>query len=288
MRAISWSINMQKFIRALIVILALTVFSALIVAIFGTCLMIFDAPKDTNVFQRLNLLPAIVISAGVLIAILTFNRERKKQDIERQRQMSEVFLDIVKSGFNTVINLLSDQNNNRAAWVRAARTLLKSVDLKSQITSEEYRMAYEVEEERARNELYTILSLRDEKTGGRVALPPAFFYGIEDWRTCKSLAEAAKMASSSTVVYKMTIDEVPPQPKLKPLAVQSVIAIFNFVEYPKSYNDPLKRVEEWDDNWERSYGIDQGARRYVAHTKQYLAIGGKLHERQKKGEVNRS
>ena len=72
---------------------------------------------------------------------------------------------------------------------------------------------------------------------------------------------------------------MPPQPYLKPLAVQSVMAIFNFVEYPKTYNDPLKLVEEWDDNWSDPHGIDQGARQYVAHTKQKYAIGGKLYQR---------
>jgi hypothetical protein len=270
---------MQKLLKILITILTLIVLSVLVVAVFGTYSMISDTIEGTNIFQQLNLLPVIAISAGVLVAILTFARERKKQEIEQQRHMSEVFLDRVMGGFNTVIDLLSDQNNNRAIWVRAARTLLKSVELKSKITSEEYKVAYELEEERARNELYTIISLKDEDTGERAPLPPQFFYGIDDWHTCKDLNDAAVKASSEAVVYTVTIDEVPPQPYLKPLAVKSVMAIFNFVEDPKTYNDPLKLIEDWDDNYSDSFGIDQGARRYVAHTKQKHAIGDKLYDR---------
>ena len=273
---------MQKLLTTCIVILALAVLSVLVAALFGSYTLVFDPLNNLSISQRLSLLPAIAISAGVLVAILTFARERKKQELERQRHMSEVFLERVKDGFKTVIDLLADQNNNRATWVRAARTLLKSVELKTQISSEEYKVAYELEEERARNELYTILSLVDKQTGERVPLPPQFFYGIDDWRTCNSLDDAAIKASSGAVVYSVTIDEVPPQAYLKPLSPKSVIGIFDFVEYPKTYNDPLKSIVDWDDNWEDSHGTDQGARRYIAHTKQKMAVGGKLYDIEKK------
>ena len=127
---------MQKLLTTLIVILALAVLSALVAALFGTFTLVFETPSDLDISKRLSLLPAITISAGVLVAILTFARERKKQELERQRHMSEVFLDRVKDGFKTVIDLLSDQNNNRVTWVRAARTLLKSVELKTKRNSE--------------------------------------------------------------------------------------------------------------------------------------------------------
>lgn len=273
---------MQKFLTTLIVILALAVLSVLVAALCGTYILVFDPSNTLNIAQRLSLLPATAVSAGVLVAILTFARERKKQELERQRHVSEVFLDRVKDGFKTVIDLLSDQNNNRVTWVRAARTLLKSLELKTQISSDEYKIACELEEERARNELYTILSLADKKSSReRTPLPPQFFYGIDDWRTCTSLDTAAIKAASGAVVYSVTIDDIPPQDHLKHLAPKSVIAIFDFVEYPKTYNDPLKSVSDWDDNWEISYGIDQGARRYVAHTKQKVVIGGELHDLEK-------
>ena len=58
-----------------------------------------------------------------------------------------------------------------------------------------------------------------------------------------------------------------------PLADRAVVAIFSFVEYPKTY--------AWDTNWDQSHDIDQGARRY-AHNKQKFAVGGKLHDRPQK------
>jgi hypothetical protein len=41
-------------------------------------------------------------------------------------------------------------------------------------------------------------------------------------------------------------------------------------------------VPIWDTNWDQSHDIDQGARRYVAHTRQKFAVGGKLHDRSQK------
>lgn len=100
---------MQKFLTTLIVILALAVLSVLIAALYGSYILVIETPSRPDISQRLSLLPAITISAGVLVAILTFARERKKQESERQRHMSEVFLERVKNGFKTVIDPLSDQ-----------------------------------------------------------------------------------------------------------------------------------------------------------------------------------
>lgn len=273
---------MQKLITTLIVILSFIVFGALAIAIFVTIKEIASPSNTRALLDKLILLPGIAISSGVLVAIITYARERNKQIIEQERHTSELMLSKVKDGFDTVIDLLSDQNNNRVTWVRAARTLLKAVNLKQKITSEEFKVAYDLEEERARNELYGILSIKNEHTGERNPLPPQFFYGIEDWKKCKSIDDAAIKASTSAVVYSPTLDEVPPQPYLKPLSVKSVIAIFDFMEYPDTYSEPLKEVKEWSDNWQDSHGMDQGARRYVEHTNQKHAAGGKLYDRSKK------
>tara|TARA_R110001592_G_C13169166_1_gene749654 strand:- start:193 stop:1023 length:831 start_codon:yes stop_codon:yes gene_type:complete len=270
---------MQKLITTFIVLLSLIVFGVLCVSVYVTYCQINASSNNSDLINSLSLLPAIAISAGVLVAIFTFARERGKQISERERHVSEVILSQVKEGFETVINLLSDQNNNRVTWVRASRTLLKAVNLKSKITSGEYMVAYDLEEERVRNELYTILTIKDKKTGERNPLPPQFFYGIEEWKSSKSLDDAAIKSSSSTVAYSVTLDEVPPQPFLKPLSVHSVIAIFDFMEYPEDYKEPLIEVKDWEQNWAGSHGVDQGARRYVEHTKQKHAVGGKLYDR---------
>ncbi|MCF7820897.1 MAG: hypothetical protein K9M17_00485 [Mariprofundaceae bacterium] len=273
---------MQKTLIILMFILALIILATLIASLSGSYILIGNA--DLELSKRLALLPSVAISAGVLVAILTFSREKNKQETERQRHESKVFLERASHGFAAAIDLLSDQNNDRVTWIRASRTLLKAVELKNQITTPEYQLAYELEEEQARNELYIILSIEDQVTGERKSLPPQFFYGISDWASCKTLDEAAVKASNNIEAYSVTIDEVPPQSSLKPLARRSITAIFDFIEDPENYTDPLDSVEDWDENWDSSFGINQGARRYVAHTKQKHAVDGKLHEYNKASE----
>ncbi len=214
-----------------------------------------------------------VIACGALaftITIFIWGRKETK---------SRFFLEQASKGFKEVINLLSDQNNNREVWVRAARTLLKTKNLKKRICLQEYLDGFEAEEESVRSELYTILTIVDEKTGERNSLPPQFFYGINNWREIEKLDEAAIQASYTTEVHDVTIDKVLPAIKHPLLAEESVVAIFDFLEYPKSYSDPLKSVNVWGDNWEMSWGESQGARRYVAHRASKYAVAGKLHER---------
>lgn len=271
---------MQKFLTIVIVVLAFVAVGVLAASVYGQYHLM--AVEEGVQSQRFALLPGIAVSVGVLIAALTFVRERGKTEMERRRHVSEVLLAQASEGFKTVVDLLSDQNNSRVVWVRAARTLLQTKQLGRKIHSEEYKLAYELQEERARNDLYTILTLTDDKTSGRQPLPPQFFYGIDDWRTCETLDEAAIRASQNAVAYTVTIDSVPPQPTLRPLSARSVVAIFSFVEYPKDYDDPLDDVPDWDENWDQSNDIDQGARRYVAHTKQKVAIDGKLYDTEAK------
>jgi hypothetical protein len=273
---------MQKFLTIVIVILAVVAFGILGTSLYGQYQLM--ATGEIAALQRFALLPGIAVSAGVLIAALTFVRERGKAEIEQRRHVSEVLLAQASEGFKTAIALLSDQNNSRVIWVRAARTLLQAKQLGRQINSEEYKIAYKLQEERARNDLYKILTLPDAKSNGRQPLPPQFFYGIDDWRTCQTLDDAAIRASENAVAYSVTIDSVPPQPHLRPLSVRSVVAIFSFVEYPKNYDDPLNDVPDWDENWDKSlFDIDQGARRYAAHKKQKMAVDGKLYDSSRNG-----
>lgn len=271
---------MQKFLSVLISALGVAAFAVFCFSIYGQYLL-FATDQGFNDPARFSLLPGIAVGAGVLIAALAFVREHRKTSAERARHASEVFLARATDGFRTVIELLADQNNDRMLWIRASRTLLQALRLKEEITSKEYQLAYKLEEERARNDLYIALTSRDEKTGARRPLPPQFFYGIEDWSTTKTLDDAALKAAPDVKAYSVTIDSIPPQQSLRPLAVQSVVAIYEFLKYPEDYDDPLDDVKEWDEDWDRSHDIDQGARRYVAHTKQKFAIGGKLHEKPK-------
>lgn len=254
---------MQKLFTVLIWVLGCIVVAVLFWAFYGTYLLltaptiqennptyfpygplrtiiIVPAPQQHMAMtQRWGLLPTIVMSAGVLIAILAFLRDRNKHEVDRQRETSKVLFDRACEGFSTVVDLLSDQNNDRITWIRAARTLLKTRELKSQIKSEEYALAYALEEEKTRNKLYSKLLHPNQKTGELEPLPPQFFYGISDWGTCATLDDAAIKAAQQVQVYSASIDAVPPQSSLKPIAPPSIVVIYEFIAYPDTYEDPL-------------------------------------------------
>lgn len=248
-------------------LLGFVVLAVLGLAVSVTCYGAIQAESPFQDPQVWSLVPAAGISAGVLIAILAFTRDRERIDREQTRHTSQVMLERASSAFYSAVSLLRDQNNERVLWIRAARYLRRGVDLGEEIVDPDYRRAYELEVEQTRHDLYDALTILNEETGAREALPPQFFYGIDDWKSDKTLDEAAIEASDEVNVYSVTIDENPPEARLSPLAVRSVIAIYDFLRYPDNYDDPLDRVSDWPDNWDNAHGIDAGARRYVAHAK---------------------
>jgi hypothetical protein len=225
----------------------------------------------------LKYLSSFVVSCGVLVALLTYLREKKKQAKELEERRSHFFFEQAKTGLEEVFDLLKDQDNDRIKWIRAARDLLHSVNLSKQITTSEYKEAYRLVEEKIRHKLTMALSVYDKDTKEWNALPPQFFYGLKDWQVPRPLDEAAKIASQKIVVQDVSIDRVLRQPTSLPLSEKSVVAIYDFLEYPKEYEDPLGKVTIWRSDWEGRYGIDQGARRFVYHKSRHIAIDGKLH-----------
>ena len=165
--------------------------------------------------------------------------------------------------------MLKDQNNDRIIWLRAARELLHSINLSKQISATEFKEAYLLAEEKIRHKLYLALSIYDGETKERRAIPPQFFYGLKDWQVERSLDDAAKLASQKPAAQDVSIDKVLRPPTSLPLAEVSVVAIFDFLEYPKEYKDPLKSCTVWSGDWDFGQniglGIDQGARRFVYH-----------------------
>ena len=95
-------------------------------------------------------------------------------------------------------------------------------------------------------------------------------------RMLKPLDDVAKQASSKIKVGDVSIDHIREEPHSTPLSENSVVAIFNFMEYPTEYDDPLKKVILWDDDWESSFGVSQGAKRFVSHRENHTAFNGKL------------
>ena len=105
---------------------------------------------------------------------------------------------------------------------------------------------------RIRNDLYLALTIGwNPHTGNRKPLPAHFFFGLPDWREDAanevSLDEVAKKACSAygREAYTVDINKVPPEPQLYPLAEKSVMAIFDYLEYPEDFVETLDDVEDW-------------------------------------------
>ncbi len=229
------------------------------------------------------ILTPIVVGSGVVIAMITFERQGKINQEERNRNHSKVFLGRVIAGFDEVENLLKDQNNDRVIWIHAARTLLRAQDLGAKINSPEYKTVFELEVDRTRAKLNQILSF-DEGDGNKIPLPPQFFFGQknwkEDWKNKTSLHKLAiETKGSGMKVWSPDISELPPQFKTGPIAEKSIVAIYTFLEYEEDFSDLLEPIELWNTNWMSTWvGNEQGARQYIAHREKYYADDGKLFE----------
>ena len=221
-------------------------------------------------------LPALAVSAAALIALITYRRGK-------QQATSKFFFKQSCQGLDEVYNLLNDKKNDRVIWVRAARSLLQAKKLAEEIELEEYQRAYYLYEEKVKHILYLALTIPGQSPGQRHPLPAHFFFGLPDWKADSDskvkLNDVAIKASNLIEAYRVVIDEVPPDPPHSPLSEESVVAIFDFLEYPENYENPLDDVEIWRKSWSDVHGASSGAARYIAHRKAKLAIDGKLHDR---------
>lgn len=219
-------------------------------------------------FQQL---PALAISTAALIAFLAYIQNKKQSK-------SESFFRQASQELDQAINLLRDRNNDRIIWIRAARSLLQAQKISEKIELEEVQLEYRLYEQRVRNDLYLVLAY-DQKTGQREILQPQFFYGVPDWKAGKSLDEVAVETSHRMEAHRVEIDKVPPQPHLNLLSEESVVAIFDFLEYPKDYEDLLQNVQVWSTGWDMVFGEKMGAARYIHHRQTKYTIDGKLYDR---------
>lgn len=218
-------------------------------------------------------LPALAVSAAALIALITYRRGK-------QQATSKFFFEQSCQGLDEVYNLLKGKKNDRVIWVRAARSLLQAKKLAEEIKLEEYKVAYSLHEDKVRYNLYIALSMPGQSAGQGSPLPAHFFFGLtdweKDWEAKKDLDEVAKKASSRIVVNSYSLGTIPQVPPYYPLSEHSVIAIFDFLDYPKDYEEILDKVKGWNIYWADVSGIKSGAAQYIHHRNTKSAFDGKL------------
>lgn len=172
------------------------------------------------------LLSALLASTAVLKTIF------KNQEVAQKKEKydkSEFYMHKSIDGLNQVYELLKNLNNSRIIWIQAARILDKTLELSSFITEENHKKVYELQKFIIRNNLYRIFNTTSDDFG----LPLEFFAGLDNWKNKKS-SEAIEEIDSITV-----------QNQLSP---ESVIAIFQFLKFPKDYVDPLREKYKIPDN----------------------------------------
>jgi hypothetical protein len=206
-----------------------------------------------------NIIPAATFSAlfGVFL-----NESSKIAD--RQSQRSKFFLERSLLGFEHVVSLLNDRNNERRKWISAARILQQSLELSKSLTENEHKNIFQVEMDRYRHQLWEILNPYDEQ------ITPAFFYGCID--PGLAIDEAAKQSSLPRIGE--------PQSMLSSahnLSEQSLFAIWDFMDFPEDYEDPLRDVFS-QEQIQRLRLQHRPLYDYMEHKRKYHSVAGKLHK----------
>lgn len=219
---------MNWLVKALLLILFIVLFTLIFYTI---------NPPLFNL-QALSYLSSISITTGVLIASLTYLRDKNNKN-------DEVLFGIAKSNFAEFIGLFEELENSRVVWIRAARLLLNTVEIREEIKTTTFQKAFDAIAEDTRSKLYR--SLKHE--GG--SLPVAFFFGIDDWKSCTLNIEQIKSGR---------IDNYP---KTDLLDTKSVVSIYNFINQSIYEIDPLDSVDEWVKEPLPALGILEGAVQFV-------------------------
>lgn len=154
----------------------------ILTAVLMLIAVIRDAFAGAPLASSKDLISPLVASTGVLIAVLAYSRDRGKIEREREEAKSKIFAEQAKQGLQDAFELLEDRNQDRATWVRAARLILEAQKLGEAIPSADYKRVYELAAARVRHQLNRLFIVKDEKSGQKAALPPAFFFGLSTGR----------------------------------------------------------------------------------------------------------
>lgn len=209
--------------------------------------------------------------------LLAFYIHRKNVIWKRQEEEDKKSLFCMEhsiSGYERTCQLLDDRNNNRIKWIMAARALGDAKRLEKNVSNTSHKSALDLKKMEFRNRLYEVLTSENRTTGERETLPPQFFYGDPDWQT-SSLIDAARESTDPMVATAVGTYTVMPSPKLRYLAIPSIIPILDFLEFPDGYEDPLDEYRDFDvSNWKDQTGTKEGAEKYIMHKKDHEVLGG--------------
>lgn len=202
---------------------------------------------------------ALLVAAGAFIWQIYSHRQ------ERRYINSSFALESARTSLDEAVKLLSDKNNDRITWIAAARILRRAVEISSKVTETVHVDVLEVQLERYRRVFGQILGFDDTHKNA------AFFYGSGN--PSADIEEAAKESTRSKSTSRGET------PVLKALPEGALWTIWEFAQYPKDYEDPIK--ERFPDQQFAGPGmlLWPGLYDYLKHIREYRSANGKLIQR---------
>jgi len=204
---------------------------------------------------------ALPVAAGAFIWQIWSHRQ------EKTYTKSQFALQSAIESYEDAIELLSDDNNDRVIWVAAARIIERANQISTNVTEQVHTNVLEVQLERYRRQVATILGHDDPTKSG------SFFYGAD---RNEPIDSAAKIATQPILMPGFSSGQ------LNYLAESSLATLYALASYPSDYEDPLKNESlDMQMSIEMRSGFP-GLYEYLSHRKEYDSISGKLIKREKK------
>lgn len=209
------------------------------------------------------------IFSGLGFSVLIVTLIYQQTQIKRQSLKDNYEVDERRSLFNLhsfeeanvkAMDLLKDNNNDRATWIRAARLLGHASVLAKGITIENHLRVYEYKSLEYRTFFRELLEGK----------PAGFFYGA-DYRHL-SLEVSAKLSTLSYEKDGRTIHGN------SILSESSIFAVVSAAEWPDHFIDPI--VEKFTaENIDKKTFFYNGLRKFLEHNREWISYNGELKKR---------
>jgi len=204
---------------------------------------------------------ALPVAAGAFVWQIWSHRQ------EKAYTKSHFALQSAIESYEEAIGLLSDDNNDRVTWVAAARIIERANQISTNVTEQVHTDVLEVQLERYRRQVATVLGHDDPTKGG------SFFYGAD---INEPIDTAAKIATQPILMPGISSGQ------MNYLAESSLATLYALASYPPDYDDPLS-VNSCDQFMGPEMRVSfPGLYEYLSHRKEYDSISGKLIKRVKK------
>jgi len=210
---------------------------------------------------------SVLLGAFAAFRFNAFFESRKSEN-----EKSKFYLELCSDNYDTFYATLDDLNNNRVDWIYAARLLMETKSLEEEITTAEHQTVLVIKKMKVRHALLNQFQVIDEENNTESSLPVSFFYGIPNW---KEYLDSPDDAADESMKFDRPATfgeyEVSKMERLPMLTDKSVYAVFEFLSYPKDFEEPLDKLN-YSDTWPQRVKsfAGEGAYKYVKHSRDYV------------------